>query len=438
MKLNSKKIIFFLLVFYLCFQPMEYLVNTFYNTGLQSIYIYRVIYLEQIVFLLTVFLILTGTINVNKYINFHSRRAFLLYALVFLIINMSFFIVGLNNMNQYYSQSTFVLGRGFIFILLGLNIHVINDFMQEKKMRALFFSIAALYLALILGFSIFSPLASMHSWYLEGINNKQMLNKLDISFSYLYIADTAALLILLIISQLKQLNHKILLFLFGLFILILTSSRTSFLCFGLAGFFLLMKLFFNRNKSKSGLTFMLVLILIFLGFTFLNFFNEKVLVEYGDSYRFSFKNYQTDGSFIHRNLLFTKRISELENIWFLGSYMSDTLAGRTGTYFHNWLAFWSEYGILPFILSIILFVSSLKICVRQFIKDPHSSTNQLFFLWSIFIITAVIFSRSASFYYFWFVFFGSAMINRKFIRRPTHRSLIINSKNNVSIYKNKM
>ena len=222
-------------------------------------------------------------------------------------------------------------------------------------------------------------------------------------------------------SQVKSMVRKMLILFLGLFIIILSGSRTSFLCFGLSGIIFWVMMIFWVSKKKMLLPVALIILLILLVFIYWASFYNQVLLEYGDKYRFAFVNYKTDGSYLLRTEIFYKRWRELEDIWFVGRYMSELAEGRPGTYFHNWLSFWSAFGIVPFLLFIILIVSSLNRSARQFFKDSGSPRNQLLFLWSIFIVSAIIVGRAYDFYYFWFVLFGSSMINRKVSRRGGRR-----------------
>ena len=384
------------------------------------------IYMGQIVFFLTFFLIATRTINTSKYLNFHSKRAFLLYSLLFLIINLHFFDVGLIYFNQYYGVATIIICKSFVFVLLGLNIHVIDDVFRIKKMRNIFYTITACYVALLFLSIFIVPNKEVSSWYLRGISKDTLIK--NVVFDYLYISDTIALLLLLIMSQVKSMTRKFLIFFFGFFILSLSGSRTSFICFGLAGISFWVLMSFNiRIKTILSAVALLVLF-IALTFIYLTFAGEEAQMQYGDrsinpsgSYRFLVSNYKTDGSLMERERYFDQSWSALKDHWLVGDFMSDFVEGRPGTYFHNWLSFWTNFGIVPFLLSVILIVSSLYRSVRQMRKDSDSPTNQLLFLWAIYIIIAITFSRSYDFYYIWFIFFGSSMIDRKFTWRGDRR-----------------
>ena len=422
-KLNSKNFVFFLLTLYLCLKPIIYILEHKYTGGYRIFsndflqQLYNHFYMEQIVFFLTFIFIAMRKINTGKYLNVHSIRAFFLYILVVLIINLSFFDIGLLNFNYYFSPSINFICRSFLFIFLGLNIHVIDEIFQVKKMRVIFYTIAACYVALIVVTAITDSYSTARAWYLEGLTSSLDRSEDALTgkalFDYMYISDTVALLLLIIMSQMKSMTGKVSILFVGLFIILLSASRTSFICFGLAGLTLLAVLSFKVSTKKMILPIALLVLLISLASIYGQFFTEKVTAQYGDKYRFALTNYKTDGSYVFRGEIFDQRWRELEDNWLMGRYLSMYAAGRSGTYFHNWLSFWTNFGIVPFLLSVILIVSSLYRAVKQFLKDSFSPINQLLLLWSIFVVIAISFSRSYDFYYIWFVLFGSSMIDRK-------------------------
>jgi hypothetical protein len=436
-KLNSKKVVFFLLAYYICLNPIMYMLSYYFTHG-NILFgtenrFYNAIYMEQIVMLLTVYFVATRNINIGRYMNLNLRLAFFLFTCVFLIVNLSFFDVGLLYFGQYYSFSTLIIARGFVFVLLGMNIHAIDDMFQDNKIRIVFYSIAALYITTILLSSILNPEVRNYSWYLGGITRGMAYDYVDSQLDYNYVADTVALLFLFIMSRVKGLTLKMLILIFGLFILLLSVSRTSFICFGFAGLLLWTRLSFIVNKKKMILPVMVLVLLITFAFTYAQFFSNQVTREYGDSYRFNFLNIKTDGSYNQRAYYFEKRWHELRDNWLFGRYMSEVAEGRPGTYFHNWLSFWSAFGIGPFLLSVILIVSSLSRSVQQLFKNSVSPKNQWLFLWTIYMVLVITFSRSYSFYYIWFIIFGSSIIDRKYTMRRGHSHFTSKTENKVHL-----
>ena len=428
--IDSRKIIFFLFVNYLCIDPLLYMVRHYFffngriflkNFFLQNSYL-NAIRLENIVIVLTIFLILTRKINVDKYLNFYSASALVLFVWIFLIVIVSFFEVGLVNFGQYYGFSTLLIGRGFIFILLGLNVHVINDMFQRKKIRLIFYTIVFIYFIAILLSAIFNPLAQNYSWYLTGIAKTTPNTDPNFIFDYHYISDSCALLLLFVISKKKNIYMKLLITLFGVFLLALSLSRSALICFITASLITFIIHFFKAKIKKIlGITVLLVLLIIFASITipFLirdaEFSDKNIITRYTPSVFLD-----TDSSYSYRKELFNIGLLELKNNWLLGRYMAETLENREGSYIHNWLSFLNAFGIGPFLLSVFLIVlASLKI-LKQFLKNSNSSINELLFLWSIFMIMSIVFARAYSYYYIWFILLGIPMINQGFTKKYSH------------------
>ena len=69
-----------------------------------------------------------------------------------------------------------------------------------------------------------------------------------------------------------------------------------------------------------------------------------------------------------RAILFQKGLLAIKEYWFIGDFMGDVRDnGHTGGYIHNGLSLWRQYGIIPFILLLLLLLGSyLKILILFF------------------------------------------------------------------------
>jgi hypothetical protein len=401
--IDSKKIIFFLFIYYLCINPLLYIGSCYFTngniflkgTGLDSIY------LEQIVLLSTIFLILSGNINVNKYLNYHSVLAFLLFMWVCAIILFSFFDVGLINFYAYYGMSTQIIGMGFIFILFGLNIHVIYDIFLKKKYLLIFYALVTFYFTVIFLSCICNPLES-NPWYIQGMIRTSLESDL---LDYLYISETCALLLLFIITRVNYLSVKLLITAFGLFLIYLCGSRACFASFGVACFITLIIQILKMRFIKIVCIAISVILLISISIHFLLYLNKIDNFDFKDNRFNPYRLIKYDSSYRLRNEILVKGLSDLDKIWLLGRYMNESVEENDGGYIHNYLSFWSAFGIGPFLLFVLLLLSSFCKIVKQFLKDSNNPVNELNFLWGIYMITLIITSRSYTYYAIWFVLF---------------------------------
>ena len=57
---------------------------------------------------------------------------------------------------------------------------------------------------------------------------------------------------------------------------------------------------------------------------------------------------------------FNKGLNSLSEAWLLGDFMGDVdeSFGEKGNYIHNYLSFWRQFGLLPFILLSVVALSS--------------------------------------------------------------------------------
>jgi len=292
---------------------------------------------------------------------------------------------------------------------------------QKRKMRRLFYTIAAIYFALILLVSVYYPSSALNPWYFEGMSRGQEFKIFDMpaKFSYLYVANTTALTLLFIVSRVKQFYVKLLIIPFGSYLLLLCGSRASLAGF-IAASIIACTIQYRKkrgNKGKARLVAVtLVGILGVLTITYGPIVVDQVFKVYGNTYRFDpseFTGKKAGQSYLIRGIILRRGVYELREIWLLGRYMSDVAEGRAGSYIHNWLSFWTYFGIGPFLLSVILIMSALYKSTKQFLKDSNSTMNELLFLWCLYMIMLIVAARSVSYYYIWFIIFGGAMINRR-------------------------
>jgi hypothetical protein len=313
-----------------------------------------------------------------------------------------------------------IICKGFVFILLGLNIHVINDMFRQKKARFIFYTIAAIYFFAILLSDINNPLGGNLPWYLRGITTDT-----EKRFDYLYISDSSALLLLFIISRAKNIYSKLLITVFGSFILVLCLSRASLICFVAAS--IITVTIHCLKGLRAGIKKIvrigaLLILLISLSIKYVPLLLDQTeYLDMGIGKRFNlYALTDKDGSYLLRKELLDKGLLELKETWLFGRYMSEVVEERPGTYIHNWLSFLSAFGIGPFLLSVFLIVSASYRIARQFLKDSKSPINELLFIWSIYIIMIIVFARSYDYYYIWFILLGIPMINQGFTKKYSH------------------
>lgn len=104
--------------------------------------------------------------------------------------------------------------------------------------------------------------------------------------------------------------------------------------------------------------------------------NMKIESEHGNSSlsRFYYYNF---AQLLPRIKLIPKQMEILKKKWFLGDFCGQVkhFDGKIGNYMHNWLSFWMQYGIVPFLLFVILFFWQYIIIGREFFSVAKRNFN---------------------------------------------------------------
>jgi hypothetical protein len=371
--------------------------------------ILSLIKIEHIVLAFTLLLILSRKINIKRYINFGTSCAFCLYIWTSGVALLWFYKIAIVEelFSYYYSYTTTTIATSFVFLMIGLNIHLLNDSLQIKKTRVIFYAVVTIYFAMIIYFAFSNPLAGINLWYLVGINRSGS----EDFFCYLAISDSCALLLLLVISRIRNLNIKLLVMIIGVFMLFITTSRTSLISYVFAVSIAYMIHFVKRGFLKNAVIFVIISLLFYI-FAIYNpsLIPQSVLPE---SHRFyiDFENIKYIRGYEQRMHWLEVGLLELEEHWLLGQYMPDVVRGLPGSYIHNWLSFWSSFGLCPFLLSIIIMIIVLYKTTVLFIHDTSSPIKEFLFTCSILMIMTVIVGRGYGYVYIWLILSTFPMIH---------------------------
>ena len=97
-------------------------------------------------------------------------------------------------------------------------------------------------------------------------------------------------------------------------------------------------------------------------------------------------------------------LKDLSEVWILGRFMGDVEKnfGDRGDYIHNYLSFWRQFGLLPFI--IFCYLVSTNFLKLFFHYKSNSKVNELgnfLFYFTLFCLLQIILARSFVFSYIW-------------------------------------
>jgi len=410
LRIDPRKIIFFLFIYYLCITNMMAVISAYFEypvfgflrpkSGLQA-----QILLEHMVLALTLFSILAKKINIKKFINSGTGCTFLLFIWMAFVALYSAPEVVKVSYSKYHSITTTIFGKGFVFLLIGLYIHLIDDLFQIVKTRRFFYTVVIIYFSCISLSVVLNPHFVLSSWY----DARIVSDTTGVRVDYQSVGDSTALLLLFVISRTKRNNVKLLVMLMGVYMLVAIGSRSSVLCFAVSA--IIAQIIHSIKTKFLKRAFILVAIcsLFYISSLYvpsLNFFRSM-----SPSNRFNPYYIAYDKSYLGKKYSLKIGLSDLKEHWLMGRYLSEIVQGRPGVYIHNWLSFWSTFGLGPFLLSILLMIFVMRKSTVLFIHDINSPIKEFFFMCSIFSIMSVTVARAYFFPYIWLVLSTFPMIH---------------------------
>lgn len=180
----------------------------------------------------------------------------------------------------------------------------------------------------------------------------------DEKFNYLLISDGYVVLSLLTLSVNVMRNNifTTLLPLFSIVVLFVINSRSALFIFILT--FALCYLPKMNFKSKISFLIITLIIVIYL----LRTIDLDTIL---DTRVFRLiLNTEQDTSLMARTEILETEIDYLWNNWLFGDYDGYMERGGEGAYIHNYLSFWEQYGLVPFVCFCILSAISIKVCIN--------------------------------------------------------------------------
>ena len=208
---------------------------------------------------------------------------------------------------------------------------------------------------------------------------------------YLMLADSFAILSIFILCRLDNSKKELLLIVISSICLFALFSRASFYCF------ILTSIIFLYKKNKVAMVSVITIAGIFL---FVNLDNER----FTDNrmIRMIFGSYDLSQSMRENQL--EKGLDSLSESWVLGDFMGDVedSFGEKGNYIHNYLSFWRQFGLIPFIILIITALSCYYKIFKYWWKNKNIKGVPLFLFYiAIFTLSEIIIARSFLYPYIW-------------------------------------
>jgi hypothetical protein len=303
-------------------------------------------------------------------------------------------LLAYTSLESYTSVVRYTIQASLLMLLTGSKLDEIWGLLNRKKLKILLSIIYFSFVITIL-YSIFVanpiPPNTLDTFHILIVGKEK-------DVGYLGVSDAFAILTIIMISKSKNNLIRLILTVLGVILLYATFSRTSLYFFIVSVLlFFIVQLFHDKTKLVK---FSIVLIIgIFLG---LNYYNFGQLGNIGDLRMFTlFTDAQNDYSYNGRMELLQKGLIDLKENWLLGQFMDEYVNETKGGYIHNLLSFWVEYGIVPFILFVVLSVNHMSKIIIKYIKNPNDNLISVVFMLSMFTFLSVVFARSYIYEYIW-------------------------------------
>ena len=270
-----------------------------------------------------------------------------------------------------FSFNAIILMWYFISFLIGLHLPI--QLSERGRKAALFF-----YLILVLNIFFNYKFGSQRITFDK--------DHLGIS---LFLGDSFALWSLYTIAQYNKRFVSIIMVFVSLGCLYVITSRSS-----LYGFMCIVPLIFRKTKNGwIQLTFIAAIVALI-----------TIFIVYGqslkNSYMLNFLFTGDDHSFYMRKLIMQNNFEDVMKYWFLGDYAGQLKYGVLGLYIHNYLSFWRQFGIIPFVIFIGLLLPFLAWFIPWFRGKKYQQYDFLFYL-ILFLLIEMIFTRSYKSHFIW-------------------------------------
>lgn len=224
---------------------------------------------------------------------------------------------------------------------------------------------------------------------LMDFNNLQFSLLSNDETNYLRIAEWFAFCSLGVISYSKKSVFSTLVFIFSLIALFFINSRFALAAFLIIGLIIIVYRF--KGRGAGTLIFIVLIsfltLLLLLNIDFGIFRDSRVLR--------LFLSPDTDTSLMARRQMNNLGIEAIKNNWFIGDFRGQVDQGGFGAYMHNFLSYWRQYGIVVFLLFVLLLVAIWLNVFKWLRQDAlHNSAYLFAFAYLSFATLGVLFSKS--------------------------------------------
>ena len=276
-------------------------------------------------------------------------------------------------------ENFFVFIKYAIYFFIGVNIRLDKHYKIISLLILIMLIISVLYYTNIANFRL--------------DRGSDYSRRLD----YLFVGDAFAIWSIFVISYLKKHSYIYILSFFILLTSFFIGSRAAFF-FLFAGFTFYMHI---KMKNKLFLAFMItvffIMIILYILIDDISLLDNRMLSLL----------LLEDASLNSRSEIFRNSMDSFKAHWLQGRFAAPVLDfNNFGSYIHNHLSLWHQFGLIPFLISVFLFIvlarDALMSITSNLDKDPCLGASVIFLtILSIFLLLEIILARSYAYPYIW-------------------------------------
>lgn len=227
----------------------------------------------------------------------------------------------------------------------------------------------------------------------------------EVKIEYLFVGDFTAILFMIAFGSAEKKITKLVVFTIGLVFLFIISSRSSFYIyiFAFTSYWTLRNIKFRQYQNLIAMFILAFLLLIFYDYIIAN------LVSNSDDYRIFRVFTGTDNSAQGRDIINQYGYDRILQSWFVGDFGGqlnatlDEYGSRWGQYIHNVFSVWRQFGLIAFVIYIIILLDVCYNTITDFFNSEECSNQTVLILLCVFTVTSVLISRAyifTSIYFF--------------------------------------
>ena len=210
-----------------------------------------------------------------------------------------------------------------------------------------------------------------------------LYNSIDIydvaekQINYLQIAEALVVILLVAHSAINKKINQYILFLLGIGSLYFINSRSS-----IAGYIITFMLLMFLKYSKKHFIALISVLSLFTATYLVDYAIKADATSYNRMFRI-FVNTDNDNSLNARKQLHEQGMSRISEHTFTGDFKGQLEYGGFGSYMHDIFSFWAQFGLVNFILIILLIIFGYIIILKNWQNNFYKNFTLIYFTYTV-------------------------------------------------------